>query len=44
LIAAISPTAAAACGEGWLAVQSAPNPDDQSLLALAAGLCQSPDR
>lgn len=44
MIAAISPTAAAACGEGWLAVRSAPNPDDQSLLALAAGLCQSPSR
>lgn len=43
-VAAISPAAAAACGGGWLDVQSAPRPDDQSLLALAAGLCQSDPR
>lgn len=39
-IAAISPAAAAACREGWAAVASAAFPDDPSLLALAAQLCQ----
>ena len=40
-IAAISPVAADACGQGWASVESASAPDDQSLLALAAALCQS---
>ena len=39
-IAAISPAAAAACGAGWAYVEVAPMPDDSSLLALAARLCQ----
>ena len=39
-IAAISPAAAAACGAGWAYVEVAPAPDDSSLLALAARLCQ----
>lgn len=39
-IAAISPQAATACGEGWAAVDSAPAVDDGALLALAARLCQ----
>ncbi len=38
-IAAISDAAAAACGDGWEAVAVAPEPNDKSLLALAAGLC-----
>ena len=37
-IAAISPAAAAACGTGWRAVQSAPVPSDAALLELAASL------
>ena len=40
-IAAISPVAAAACGVGWAYVEVAPAPDDLSLLALAARLCQT---
>jgi uroporphyrinogen-III synthase len=44
LVAAISPAAARACGEGWQEVHSAAAPDDESLLALAAALCQSPPR
>lgn len=40
-IAAISPAAAAACGVGWASVDAAVEPSDQSLLALAAALCQS---
>ncbi len=41
LVAAISPAAALSCGAGWAAIQSAAAPDDESLLALAAVLCQS---
>lgn len=41
-IAAISPAAAAACGSGWGEVQAAAEPNDASLLALAARLCESP--
>lgn len=40
-IAAISPTAAAACGAGWRAVASIAAPDDGALLALAADLCHT---
>ena len=39
-IAAISAAAAIACGLGWAYVEVAPAPDDLSLLALAARLCQ----
>lgn len=38
-IAAISPAAAAAAGDGWGAVESAPDPTDEALLALAERLC-----
>ena len=41
-IAAISPPAAEACGEGWKGVHAAPQPSDAALLALAARLCESP--
>lgn len=40
-IAAISPAAAAACGQGWQRIESAAKPNDNSLLALAARLCQT---
>lgn len=39
-IAAISPAAAAACGEGWGAALAADTPDDTRLLSLAARLCK----
>ena len=39
-IAAISPAAAAACGEGWRLVESIEAPVDGALLELAAALCQ----
>jgi uroporphyrinogen-III synthase len=42
VIAAISPAAADACGPGWKRVHAAPQPNDASLLALAARLCESP--
>ena len=42
-VAAISIAAAAACGSGWAAIVTAPAPDDSSLLALAARLCQGSD-
>lgn len=38
-IAAVSPAAASAVGEGWVSVSSAANPDDDALLALAERLC-----
>ena len=38
-VAAISAAAAAAVGEGWESVESAPMPNDPALLALAARLC-----
>lgn len=41
-IAAISQAAAEAVGAGWAAVESAPRPDDNDLLALAASLCDKP--
>lgn len=40
-IAAISRTAAEACGDGWERVESAEKPDDKCLLALAARLCHT---
>jgi uroporphyrinogen-III synthase len=40
-IAAISEAAAEACGTGWEKVEIAAKPDDNSLLALAAMLCQT---
>ena len=43
-IAAISPSAAEACGGGWKRVHAAPQPTDAALLALAARLCESPGR
>lgn len=41
-VAAISPAAAEAAGGGWAAVESAEEPNDQALLALAARLCNKP--
>ena len=41
-IATISPLAAEAVGAGWAKVQSAPEPNDEALLALAARLCNNP--
>ena len=39
-VAAISPAAAEACGEGWERVSSVTKPSDIALLALAARLCE----
>jgi uroporphyrinogen-III synthase len=39
-IAAISATAARACGHGWSALEWPERPDEAALLALAARLCQ----
>ena len=41
-IAAISPAAAAAVGDGWKSVDVADQPSDEALLALAARLCNKP--
>ena len=41
MIAAISPSAAEACGAGWERVESAVRLDDESLLAVAAMLCHT---
>jgi uroporphyrinogen-III synthase len=43
-IAAISETAAEACGRGWERVEVAEKPDDTSLLAVAAMLCHTSPR
>lgn len=43
-IAAISPAAASACGAGWEQVHAASMPNEETLLALAARLCESPPR
>lgn len=40
-IAAISRAAADACGSGWERVEAAAEPNDNSLLALAASLCHT---
>lgn len=42
IIAAISPAAAEAAGDGWAAVECAEKPNDDALLALAARLCNKP--
>jgi uroporphyrinogen-III synthase len=42
IIAAISPAAAKAVGDGWRAVETAERPTDDALLALAAMLCNKP--
>ena len=39
-LAALGPRIAAAAGEGWAAVHTAPRPDETALLALARELCQ----
>lgn len=45
VIAAISNAAAEACGSGWERIEAAEEPNDSSLLALAARLCHtSPPR
>ena len=41
-IAAISPAAAEAVGDGWDTVETASAPTDEALLALAARLCNKP--
>lgn len=38
-LACIGPRVAAAAGEGWAAVESAPQPNDAALLALARDMC-----
>lgn len=40
-VAAISNAAARTCGAGWSSIDVAATPDDASLLALAARLCQN---
>ena len=42
-IAAISPAAAEATGDGWESVDVAERPADDAMLALAARLCNKPD-
>jgi uroporphyrinogen-III synthase len=42
VVAAISPAAAAAAGDGWKSVEAADQPSDEALLALAARLCNKP--
>ena len=44
IIAAISEAAAAACGSGWEEVGVAGEPNDKSLLVLAASLCHKSDQ
>ena len=44
IVAAISQAAAQKVGEGWAAVEIAETPNDEALLALAARLCNKPDR
>jgi uroporphyrinogen-III synthase len=41
-IAAISPAAADAAGQGWKSIDIAEAPNDDALLALAASLCNNP--
>ena len=41
-VAAISPAAAQAVGSGWQTVETADEPSDDALLALAARLCNKP--
>jgi uroporphyrinogen-III synthase len=42
-IAALSPAAGEAAGDGWKDVAIADQPSDEALLALAASLCNKPD-
>ncbi|WP_300973237.1 uroporphyrinogen-III synthase [Sphingomonas sp. LHG3406-1] len=44
LIAAISPAAASACGDGWAVCEAAASPSDPALLSLAAKLCEEGNR
>ena len=44
IVAAISDAAAVECGAGWERVAVAAEPNDKSLLALAASLCHKSDR
>lgn len=44
MVAAISHAAAAACGDGWEEIRVAAEPNDKSLLALAASLCHTSGR
>jgi uroporphyrinogen-III synthase len=41
-LAALGPRIAAAAGEGWRAVNTAPRPDEAALLALARDVCHNP--
>jgi uroporphyrinogen-III synthase len=41
-LAAISPEAADAAGQGWALVEAADSPNDDALLALAERLCNNP--
>ena len=41
-LAALGPRIAAAAGEGWREVRSAPQPNDPALLALAREMCHEP--
>ena len=41
-LAALGPRIAAAAGEGWRAVHTAPRPDEATLLALAQDVCHNP--
>ena len=43
-VVAISPAAAAACGEGWERIEAAAEPTDAALLSLARRLCQADAR
>jgi uroporphyrinogen-III synthase len=43
-VAAISPAAAAAVGEGWSSVEAAERPSDDALLEIAIRLCNKPER
>jgi uroporphyrinogen-III synthase len=42
MIATISEQCTQACGEGWKSIVSAPHPDERSMVALAAQLCEKP--
>ena len=44
IIAAISDAAAEACGHEWAGIAVAAEPNDKSLLALAASLCHKSDQ
>lgn len=44
VVAAISDAAGSACGKGWEGIAVATEPNDKSLLALAASLCHKSDQ